>query len=445
MARLLRGVLNSRLVSRIIVQSTRALLWLKKVGLALLDQGLIAGSNFVLGILLARWLSAEKYGGYALACSIFAFVSQFYMSFLVEPMAVFGGSTYRARMPGYLGSLLWLHLGAAVLVVFLLGGGALGAQALGVEGHLPEALAAVMVAGPCMLLFWLVRRAFYTDLSPTSAVLGAAIYGCIILAGLLPLYWYDMLSVVAAFALMGCGALLTSVWLLCRLKPTLRRQHLSPSLSETWTQHWSYGRWALATSVLLWIPSHVYYPLVTGYHGIASAGELRVLLNFMLPIENMTAALSLLFQSYVARLYYEQGTPQIARVSWQLTLLYSLVAGVYWGLLLVFRQQVLHGLYGPKYIHLSPLMAWLALASIVQIAIAGPIMGLRAITSPASVFVAYAIAACVTVLVGIPLTAMFGLQGALWAMVPASLTCFVIGFALLQRKTKRVAVAMDLP
>src|SRR6202030_792544 len=37
-------------------------LWINKGGLALLDQGLISGSNFILSMLLARWLTPESYG-----------------------------------------------------------------------------------------------------------------------------------------------------------------------------------------------------------------------------------------------------------------------------------------------------------------------------------------------------------------------------------------------
>jgi hypothetical protein len=33
-----------------------------KGGLAVLDQGLISGSNFLVGILLARWLAPAEYG-----------------------------------------------------------------------------------------------------------------------------------------------------------------------------------------------------------------------------------------------------------------------------------------------------------------------------------------------------------------------------------------------
>src|SRR5437879_1887053 len=64
----------------------KALPWATKGGLAIVDQGLISGSNFLLGILLARWLVPEQYGAYALAFSLFLLLSFLYHSMLLEPM-----------------------------------------------------------------------------------------------------------------------------------------------------------------------------------------------------------------------------------------------------------------------------------------------------------------------------------------------------------------------
>ena len=52
--------------------------WVTKGGLAIVDQGLISGSNFLIGILLARWLMPEAYGAFALAFSVFLLLSYVY-------------------------------------------------------------------------------------------------------------------------------------------------------------------------------------------------------------------------------------------------------------------------------------------------------------------------------------------------------------------------------
>src|SRR6266568_6842867 len=69
--------------------------WGGKGILTLTDQGLIGSSNFLIGILLARQLSRTQYGAYALAFEVFMVLSLAYACLILEPMLVFGSSTYR--------------------------------------------------------------------------------------------------------------------------------------------------------------------------------------------------------------------------------------------------------------------------------------------------------------------------------------------------------------
>src|SRR5579863_3622349 len=143
--------------------------WITKGGLAIVDQGLISGSNFLIGILLARWLMPEQYGAFALAFSVFLLLSYVYQSFLAEPQAVFSGSAYRQCLRGYLKALLSIQLVVTVFGVVLLGGSAVVVYAMGKADGLPGALAGVAIASPCILFFWLLRRSYYMNLAPARA------------------------------------------------------------------------------------------------------------------------------------------------------------------------------------------------------------------------------------------------------------------------------------
>ena len=103
---------------------------------ALLDQGLISGSNFILAILLARWVSPQQYGAYALAFEVLLFMSIVYGALILEPMCVFGPSTYKNDFRAYLGILLRIHCGLSVLVIAAVFGGRRG-SARNQTGKLP--------------------------------------------------------------------------------------------------------------------------------------------------------------------------------------------------------------------------------------------------------------------------------------------------------------------
>src|SRR3989441_2730697 len=90
--------------------------WLGRGFSALADQGLFAGAGFATNVLLARWLPPENYGAYALALSIFLFISGFHNALVLEPMSVLGPASYGASLPTYLRTVLRLHFGLTVVL-----------------------------------------------------------------------------------------------------------------------------------------------------------------------------------------------------------------------------------------------------------------------------------------------------------------------------------------
>src|SRR5579884_656708 len=96
-------------------------LWSFRGLLALLDQGLISGANFLVGILLARHLAPDRYGAYAMAFEVFLFLSVAYGALVLEPLSVFGSSVYKDSNREYLGILLRIHSVIAAVVFLGLG------------------------------------------------------------------------------------------------------------------------------------------------------------------------------------------------------------------------------------------------------------------------------------------------------------------------------------
>src|SRR5277367_4335429 len=271
-----------------------------KGGFAIADQGLISGSNFAISVLLARWLGADQYGAYAVAFGIFVLLSLVYQALVLEPMAVFGGSSYQNCLRGYLSTLLRIHLVISLSLCGVLGISAFVLHGLGQQGGLAGAMAGVTIASPCVLVFWLARRMFYLELSPAEAAAGSLLYCALIMSALFIAYHRGLLSPFSAFLLIALGAFVTSIVLWIRLRSQLKSEKPGPALSETWRRHWGYGRWALASSIAGWIPAYIYYPLISSFHGMAASGQLKALMNLTLPLEQTKAALSMLFLPYAA-------------------------------------------------------------------------------------------------------------------------------------------------
>src|SRR5438552_11552208 len=83
---------------------------LSKGAWAVTDQALFAGSNFILNIVLARWLTPDGYGAFGVAFAVFLLLGTLHTSLLTEPMIVFGAGRFRDRAAQYLGLLLYGHM-----------------------------------------------------------------------------------------------------------------------------------------------------------------------------------------------------------------------------------------------------------------------------------------------------------------------------------------------
>jgi len=417
--------------------------WTTKSGLAIIDQGLISGSNFAASILLARWLTPEQYGAYAVAFGVFILLSLVYLALLLEPMAVFGGSAYHHCLREYLRVLVKLQVGVALVVVVPLGLSALVAWKLAPASGLPGALAGVTLASPCLFLFWLARRTYYLQLSPSRAVQGAFLYFCVVMGGLWIVYRKGMLSPFSAFLLIALGALLTSGLLLVHLRRALPTSGTVLVAREVWKKHWVYGRWALATSVASWVPAYIFYPVLSTFGGTSYSGELRALMNFCNPIEQTQIALAILFLPYAARV---QGANKDRRsapgLSVRLTLVSIGATATYWAMVILFREPLFHLLYSGKYENVAPLLRSVAIGSLFWSAAYGSAIVLRAMESPQSIFIAYSTAALVSLLVGIPAARYFGVAGGVWGINISDAVSFIMVLILLRKKVTKPA---DLP
>jgi O-antigen/teichoic acid export membrane protein len=413
--------------------------WVAKGSFTVADQAAISGSNFVISILLGRWLSPSHYGAYALAFAIFILLTRVYQALLLEPLAIFGGSAYEPCLQGYIKVLVRIHLAMTALIVVALGLGSVLAHYAGHTDGLAGALAGVTLATPCVLLFWMARRAFYFEISPARAALGSLIYFVMVVAGLFWGHARGWIGPFTAFLLMGVAAALTAVFLFRQLAHVLPVGRPGPHWREVWRRHWGYGRWALAASIASWLPAYFYYPLLGAVQGMASAGELKALMNLVSPVNQTLAALSMLFIPHAARVHGRHGTGGSRGLSVKLTLVTVGMTVAYWVVVILLKRPVFDLFYGAKYLGILNLVPVVAVGSLLWSAAHGPSIVLRGMESPQSLFFAYAAASGISLLIGIPATWRFGLAGGVWGMNISDAVSFVMVLWLLGRKPEGIA------
>src|SRR5579859_7583880 len=424
----------------------RFLSWVTKGGLAVVDYGLISGSNFVLGVLLARWLSQREYGAYALVFSFFILVGFLYQCLLLEPLSVFSGTLFHDNLRGYLKTSLSIHWALSLVMCLLLGVASAVTLVIGHSPLLAISLAGMTIATPFILAHGLARRAFYLKLSPGPSAFGSVFYCAMVVGGVFLFFRLGWLTSFSAFLVMGMAACVSGIVMVFQLNALLAPATGHPLLRTTWGKHWEYGRWALGTCVVGWIPNYIYIPLVSSFRGMAAAGELRALMNLAGPVLQTYAALSMLFLPYASRVQSKEGTTGTYALTWRMTMLFTVGAIAYWAVVIPFRGPILKLLYAGNYGSVGEYLPFFALETIVWSASVGASIVLRAMEAPRYIFYANCVASVITLAVGIPATKLFGLWGVVWSIILANSAALIMVIVLLRRKAAESRAAnLDFP
>lgn len=406
--------------------------WGARAVFAVFDQALISGSNFLLGIVLARRIHTIGYGAYALAFSAFSLLLVLDQAIILEPMSVFGGSKYRSSLRRYLGKLLNLQIVFGVVCLGLLVVSAVGVYLAEQSNELYFALIGIAIATPAMLLLYFTRRALYVEYRSRTAAGGAVCYCMLLFAGLWLVTHAGVLSAFTAFLVMGVSALASSLLLLIYIRPALKGIS-SESKPEVAKEHWVYGRWALAAALFTWMSWNVWYTILGSFSGLAASGTLRALINLAMPVIQSCAVLSLLVLPHTARIVHGEGWAGAKRQALIVGALFAAGATAYWLFVLIFQTTIIGFLYSGRYADGARYLKWLALASIASAATVGPVSALRALEKPSLVCAAFCISVLAGLTAGIPATHIYGIGGAIGGVLISSLLAIGIAVWLLVR------------
>ena len=373
-----------------------------------------------MNILLARWLVPEDYGAFAVAFTFFLLIGALHTGILTEPMQVFGPGKHKERFGNYLYVLIKGHAAFGLLgsVLFALAAITLW---LFTESPLTSALGGLTFALPFILFQWLLRKATYVLLTPILAAKAGILYMVLIFSGLFGLHYIEIIGSATALIVMGLASLLSGLWLLWQL-----HAHRAPEDPEglqrlAMEDHWRYGRWAMMTGMLTWVPGNIVFLLLPIWHGLEMGAVLRALNNLIMPIFQINAALFALLLPVLVRVR-QSDYRRMLRVARNVALVFTLAAICYWVLIGLFASTVIDFVYASHYTTYANLLWALGAIPVFAVWISAATALLRALERPALIVQAHAIAAIISATIGVVAIWLFGLTGAiiLLLIIPAS-------------------------
>jgi O-antigen/teichoic acid export membrane protein len=407
------------------ISISRLLPWIKKGGLVMLDQALFSGANFLVSILLARWLPPEEYGAFAVALSVFYLLAAFHTAVLAEPMLVFGAGKFRKQFRKYLGMVLYAHWGLAGGIALLLGGAALVTDRFG-SAPMARALLGLALASPFLLLLWLSRRACYVHLRPFWAMVGSAVYFGIVGLGMFSLAQSGRISVLSSLLVLGTAGTVGALQIISRLNPQLCNYAGNPTPSMLVADHWRYGKWNLLGILSRWGSMRMLrfvIPLLLGLPAAAAVSASSLLYS---PIQRIVQSVGTITLPYLARLANSsKSRGELGKKTLILLIALPGLVSLYGIVLTALSKPILHWLYGGKYDHYWVLIPLFGINSVLSAA-AGSMSTVLKAQQDSQAANAILVLAMLGFFVTVwPLTALFGLGGAVLSVaVGQALGCF---------------------
>lgn len=393
---------------------------------AIADQGLFALSNFILNLLLARWLIPQDYGAFTLAFMVFLLLGTAHTALLTEPMLVFGPGRYRTDLGRYLGALLLEHVRFSAAAGILLMCGALVAARYQ-SPALAASLAGFALAGPLVLLVWLGRRVCYMLGAPSLAALGGALHLVLVLVGSGTLYARGLLSIWSALGVLGLAGLIAAGALIAGMGVPRRRsdQAFRRGVREG---HLQYGRWAMVAAALAWIAGSLPYVLLPIWEGIEATAALRALAVLLMPFANTVTAISVLLVPQLVRVRGSSGFDRAVRRGMVLLVCAALLYGT---VLSIPHRPIIHWVYGGRYDGFAHLVPMLAMILVPLAASALFIAALKAMERPELVFRAHAAGAAGVAALAVPAIRYAGVGGAAVSLVLGSALTAAVAWRML--------------
>ena len=337
---------------------------------AIVEQVLFAGTNFVVTILLVRWMAADQMGAYTFGYAIFLLFLMIFEAIVADPIPIFGSAKYASQIQTYTGAVLCCHFAVAALVSLCLVGLAVLFYSNSSSPLLGEATLGAALAAPFLCLRPTTQQLCYTHALNGVYALAGLFYSIEAPTFLYLLHVSGILTPISAFAAMGLAAAIACLLLIATvLRPELQPSRMRPVIRQVALDHWGYGRWSSVAQASNWIGTNIYYLLGPLMIGLDATAAIRAIFNVVLPIQMINAAIMMTFIPMLAKFRFSGEGRRYHQLVWLLATGLLILTGGYVVALLLGGPEAIHFIYRGVFDHFItfPLIASLGVIPVLAV------------------------------------------------------------------------------
>jgi len=388
------------------------------VNWALADQSVVSGSNFLTGILLARYLGLEEFGIFSLVWTAVLFVNSLQMSMIISPMMSIGSKKSNEESPYYFGAvflqqLIFSIISFVILFLAVKYSGKIFPH-WGIK-NLALPLASVTLA---FQLQDFMRRYFFLRNRAKAAFISDCIRYFIQLIMLIWFFQIIKLDSAASLWIIASASLISIIIGFFFLDALIIKLDVVISVTK---QHFFFSNWLVGSSILQWVSGNLFIIVAGISLGPIAVGALKAVQNIM----GLTHILFQAFENFVpvraGSHYVQGGLDALVTYLYKVAFSISFITAAIVILFIIFPEFWLDLFYGEEYLPYAYLVSWFAIAYFI-VSLALPLRyGLRTIERTKEIFFSNLAGTLITVLFIFPLINNFGIIGAPLTLVSSQL------------------------
>jgi len=317
-----------------------------KKSLVFLDQMLVSGSNFLLGILLARFLGLDGYGQFALLWLIVLFFSSLQLAYIISPMLTLGSKKKSFVLDQYLSIMTYLQFFFTVLLIFCLYLFLEIAVLFNDKWKLGDLKIFIIVVTSFFLFHEYLRRYFIIKVQYYKLLFIDSISYIGQILFIIYFIYIDSLDIRMVFSAIGASFILSSLLGLTQVKRVRSREEYKKLV---FLKNINFSKWLVFTSILQWGSGNFFIIVAGVLLGNWAVGIIRVMQNTMGIFNVLFLSLENLLPISFARIYNSEKSKNLSDYIEKLFLFGFIIFLSFFILVYLFSSDIISLLYGKDY------------------------------------------------------------------------------------------------
>ena len=383
--------------------------------LAIGDQAIISGTNFLTTIAIGRWCGPEGLGIFGLGLTLIYLLVATQESLITTAYTVFIARADEEEKPSYRASTFLSYVLLAALSATLFSAAAAITSLADVSSQYTYALYSLALVGPCWLLREFARRSAYAEFKIAISVAINLIVMVIQVSGLFVLASLDNLTPTTGFLVVATANLLAGATWFIISKNTMKfgQGILVPTLKK----HWGLGKvmflsqlvHALSSQALPWL---IAFCLGTSATGIFIACEQIIRLS-----NPLLVGFTNILTPRTAHAYADNGSSGLHQVVKRAMAVFSAIMLLFCVVIALLGSPIMGKLFGDEYVAYTTVLVILVISKAIESISIGPGRGLLVLEKVSECLKADVVKFVLTFIATIILMWQLEILGAAYAML----------------------------